>query len=277
VNWTREQWNKILWTDETWVTSKYHRRIYVTRKAGEEFDETCTRERINVLGGGGLGKRKRSSNSTASIKRTDRSINGSKHKRALSTISHDGAPERILRDDLLAKLSTMQDMLSSTRTVSVLTLRGDMEDDPDLYPIRLPTDGDFVKEKPSRRQNTDGSHSMGALVPSLISSNVSLDLRQAHPSQPVSSKNPTIVQKITSHDTNISPQSIKAVDINPEYRPPMERPPKPSKLPTVDIVTIGADVFHSRMFLMFDFGGRESVCPTTTMQSTWPSVLFGIW
>jgi len=51
VNWTREQWNKILWTDETWVTSKYHRRIYVTRKAGEEFDETCTRERHQRLGG----------------------------------------------------------------------------------------------------------------------------------------------------------------------------------------------------------------------------------
>lgn len=47
VNWTREQWNKILWTDETWVTSIYHRTIYVTRRAGEEFDDTCVRERVS--------------------------------------------------------------------------------------------------------------------------------------------------------------------------------------------------------------------------------------
>ena len=41
VNWTMEQWNQILWSDETWVTSGYHKRCYVTRKAGEEVDETC--------------------------------------------------------------------------------------------------------------------------------------------------------------------------------------------------------------------------------------------
>ena len=34
VNWTIEQWNKILWTDETWVTSECHTRIYVTRTTG---------------------------------------------------------------------------------------------------------------------------------------------------------------------------------------------------------------------------------------------------
>jgi transposase len=45
INWTREQWCKILWTDETWVTSTYHRQIYVTRRSREEFDETCVRER----------------------------------------------------------------------------------------------------------------------------------------------------------------------------------------------------------------------------------------
>ena len=44
VNWTIEQWNRILWTDETWVTSGFHTRIWVTRKAGEELDSTCLRE-----------------------------------------------------------------------------------------------------------------------------------------------------------------------------------------------------------------------------------------
>ncbi|CAK37236.1 uncharacterized protein An01g10550 [Aspergillus niger] len=41
--WTRDQWNRILWTDETWVTSGFHKQIYVTRKAGEELDKTCLR------------------------------------------------------------------------------------------------------------------------------------------------------------------------------------------------------------------------------------------
>jgi hypothetical protein len=43
VNWTTEQWNQILWSDETWVTSGFHKRIYVTRKAGEELEETSLR------------------------------------------------------------------------------------------------------------------------------------------------------------------------------------------------------------------------------------------
>ncbi|EED12610.1 transposable element tc3 transposase, putative [Talaromyces stipitatus ATCC 10500] len=43
LNWTTEQWNRILWSDETWVTSGFHTRIWVTRKAGEELEETCIR------------------------------------------------------------------------------------------------------------------------------------------------------------------------------------------------------------------------------------------
>jgi hypothetical protein len=197
------------------------------KKTIERLNQQIARAEI----GGGVGKRKRGSNSAASIKRSDRSMNVSKHKRAWSIISHNQAPERISRDDLPAKLSTMQGMLSSTRTVSVLSLRGDMEDDPDLYPIRLPDDGESVKQEPLRRQNTGGSPSTEALIPSVSSSNISLDSRQVHPSQLVSLKNPTIAQKIMSHDTNISPRSIKAIDIDPEYRPPVERPPKPSKFP----------------------------------------------
>lgn len=41
VNWTREQWCLILWTDETWVTGGKHRKQYVTRRAGEEWEDTC--------------------------------------------------------------------------------------------------------------------------------------------------------------------------------------------------------------------------------------------
>lgn len=41
INWTMEQWCRILWSDETWVSSGSHKRIFVTRKAGEELNETC--------------------------------------------------------------------------------------------------------------------------------------------------------------------------------------------------------------------------------------------
>ncbi|KAJ5095272.1 transposable element tc1 transposase [Penicillium argentinense] len=51
VNWTYEQWKMILWTDETWATSIYHRRIYVTPRSGEEFDDTCVRARVSCAPG----------------------------------------------------------------------------------------------------------------------------------------------------------------------------------------------------------------------------------
>jgi len=38
VNWTREQWNTILWSDETWVTGGRHRRQWVTRRPNEALD-----------------------------------------------------------------------------------------------------------------------------------------------------------------------------------------------------------------------------------------------
>lgn len=38
-----EQWRNVLWTDETWVTLGFHTRIWVTRKPGEELDDTCLR------------------------------------------------------------------------------------------------------------------------------------------------------------------------------------------------------------------------------------------
>ena len=45
VSWTPEQWFRILWTDETWVKGGHHRKQYVTRRIGEEFDPTCIVER----------------------------------------------------------------------------------------------------------------------------------------------------------------------------------------------------------------------------------------
>ena len=46
LHWTEEQWYSILWTDETWVNPGHHRKIWVTRKVGEELDPTCIVEYI---------------------------------------------------------------------------------------------------------------------------------------------------------------------------------------------------------------------------------------
>ena len=45
ANWTGEQWNSILWTDETWITGGRHTRTWVTRRTGEEWDPTCIVEK----------------------------------------------------------------------------------------------------------------------------------------------------------------------------------------------------------------------------------------
>lgn len=51
LHWTEEQWRKILWSDETWVKAGTHRKILITRRPGEELDETCLVERIQRQAG----------------------------------------------------------------------------------------------------------------------------------------------------------------------------------------------------------------------------------
>jgi transposase len=46
VNWEPQQWWKILWSDETWVTGGRHRKVWITRKASEELDDTCIVEKL---------------------------------------------------------------------------------------------------------------------------------------------------------------------------------------------------------------------------------------
>ncbi|KAG0158920.1 hypothetical protein PDIDSM_6440 [Penicillium digitatum] len=51
VNWTRDDWCRIIWTDETWVTPGYHRKVRVTRRADEERHPDCLRPRRRKCGG----------------------------------------------------------------------------------------------------------------------------------------------------------------------------------------------------------------------------------
>jgi CP2 transcription factor len=86
-----------------------------------------------------FGKRKRSgSMAKPAVKGPGKVV---KHKRTWSMDSEgEGPTQSTPEEDLVMKLTTMQDMFSSTRPVSVLYLRGDKEDDPDLFPVHLPRD-----------------------------------------------------------------------------------------------------------------------------------------
>jgi hypothetical protein len=166
--------------------------------------------------GGGFAKRKRGSNATA--KGLDRSLKMTKHKRTWSQGSdNSGTPS--LEDDLQSKLNVMQEMFSSTRSVSVFGLRGDQQDDPDLYPIRLPGDGEAVKFETVSRTKTGDLSSAEALIPSPESSNPSEN-------SPHTYSRPMTIQKIPTAN-QVSRGFLEAVGIDSTYRPPSERPPKP--------------------------------------------------
>jgi hypothetical protein len=46
IHWTETQWDRVLWTDETWVNPGRHRKTWVTRKTGEELTPECVIDKI---------------------------------------------------------------------------------------------------------------------------------------------------------------------------------------------------------------------------------------
>ncbi|KAI4097177.1 MAG: hypothetical protein LQ344_000587 [Seirophora lacunosa] len=83
-----------------------------------------------------LGKRKRSGSMAKSG--NSRPAKVPKHKRTWSVSSEGSSGRPALEEDLHSKLSTLQNMFSSTRPYSLLYLKGYEDDDPDLYPVALP-------------------------------------------------------------------------------------------------------------------------------------------
>lgn len=46
INWTQDQWNSILWTDETWVQPGKHKKVKVTRRPGEVLHPDCLEPKV---------------------------------------------------------------------------------------------------------------------------------------------------------------------------------------------------------------------------------------
>jgi hypothetical protein len=84
-----------------------------------------------------FGKRKRS----GSISRSASSRPGKvpKHKRtwSMSSANSNSGARAPAEEDLHIKLASLQDMFSSTRPASILYLKGEEQDDPDLHPVQL--------------------------------------------------------------------------------------------------------------------------------------------
>ncbi|EUC49729.1 hypothetical protein COCMIDRAFT_22708 [Bipolaris oryzae ATCC 44560] len=85
-----------------------------------------------------FGKRKRSG-SISKGTMSQRPGKVPKHKRtwSMSSTSDNQGARAPAEEDLHIKLASLQDMFSSTRPVSVLYLKGEAQDDPDLHPVVL--------------------------------------------------------------------------------------------------------------------------------------------
>jgi hypothetical protein len=198
-------------------------------------------------GGGNFGKRKRGN--------VNVSVKFPKQKRTWSMNSQENGGTIPLEDDLQLKYVMMQDMFSSTRPVSVLALRGDDQDDPDLFPVVLPGDlQEFKFEVLSRWSTRESLYSNDAAsgVSNILSpSNSSFsnaDSPRRPPERQMSNfmsqeegmewSNATFKQPIKVKGTT---GYIEAIDIDPTQRPPAERPLKPSEFQNLAVGDLKAN------------------------------------
>ncbi|KAK3942060.1 Grainyhead-like protein 2 [Diplogelasinospora grovesii] len=195
-----------------------------------------------------FGKRKRIGGSQ--MKGQERPGKVQKHKRTWSMSSASSAgggggarlqPE----EDLHFKLQTLQDMFTSTRPVSVLYLRGDEFDDPDLHPVSLTGEPLDLTKVESRESNTWRSERSSIAGSSLVSpspsslslhSQVSAGASKSHwpefhrvgsgdLSSRQGSDQPTKVKQ--TDDAGHLTGWIEALGVDSAYRPPPERAAKP--------------------------------------------------
>jgi hypothetical protein len=206
-----------------------------------------------------FGKRKRSgSGSKASI--ASRPGKVQKHKRTWSMSSASDTGNRgSQEEDLHAKLADLQDMFTSTRPASVLFLKSDELDDPDLHPVQLTGDlpdlpkGDSTDASLWEKQSTNTS-SMVSPSPSQQSLHserggssafqnpVPFPHQSSSDWQNISQTATADLHPETRHfsplDTNLNAQKvdtgtltgwIEALGVDCDYQPPVERVIKPGK------------------------------------------------
>ncbi|KAK3677235.1 hypothetical protein LTR78_002773 [Recurvomyces mirabilis] len=213
-----------------------------------------------------LGKRKRGSIAKPSAE--DRPGKVAKHRRtwSMSSVTSNSA-RGSAEEDLHMKLMTLQDMFTSTRPASVLYLRGDDVDDPDLYPVKITGEpASLVKNDSTESSAWDRQSGLSAPLsasasPSLSVHSLSGSRRDSTLQQPTPFGGPSRVnssewrantqtavediipakpQQLDSPPANQpvkvqtrSPTSgamtgwVEALGVDPMYQPPAERVIKP--------------------------------------------------
>ena len=205
-------------------------------------------------GMGSAGKRRRSGSiAKASSSRPGKVL---KHKRTWSVDSEAEGVKFTAEEDLQMKLVSMQDMFSSTRPVSVLFLHGEPEDDPDLFPVKLPGNDPDGKEivrtttwesrqsasdSPTSAAGSPSSSSASQVTPKRKFSEIQQQAIQEEgeseydnePSGP--SSRPVKILK-TETESAVKPD-LFALDVDSSYQPPVERPIRPGKWSIPDVTS----------------------------------------
>ncbi|KAI1174488.1 CP2 transcription factor-domain-containing protein [Nemania sp. FL0916] len=201
-------------------------------------------QQIQQAGSGGkeFGKRKRGITHSKGQEH-QRPGKAPKHKRtwSMSSVSStDGGDNarQTLEDDLQVKLQTTTDMFSSPRPMSVLYLRGEEKDDPDLYPVHLPGEpADLARVDSKEGAPWPGRSARNSIVESPLASASpsSLSLhsqntgavwgsgpRGSESRQPI--ERPIKVPRM-DEDGGLAGW-IESIGVDPSYKPPAETPPK---------------------------------------------------
>ena len=200
---------------------------------------------------GNSGKRKRSG-STAKAPVGSKPGKVIKHKRTWSVDSDGDVGRSSAEEDLHMKLVSMQDMFSSTRPVSVLYLRGEPEDDPDLHPVKLsggdeidllartmtwesrPTGSDTPgspdRSPSSTPSRTTPKRKYSEILQSAVQEDGEDDCDSESNFPGSGAKSPSRPVKIPKLESDhILKSDMLAVDVDSNYEPPQERPIKPRK------------------------------------------------
>lgn len=157
-----------------------------------------------------------------------------KHKRTWSMSSASSAAGgKSVEDDTNSKLMALEAMFSSTRSVSVLFLRGSEEDDPDLHPVHL--DGDqFSDDIWARRRSSVATTASSFVSPtpssvSLAGSTHDLSSQDRSWSYQNMQGSDVPVRIRAQSETGRLTGWIEAIGIDPNYQPPAEKPIKAGK------------------------------------------------
>lgn len=218
------------------------------------------------------GKRKRSS-SISKSSASSRPGKVPKHKRtwSMSSQSSTGGGRTSQEEDLQLKLEALQNMFTSTRPTSVLFLKGEDLDDPDLHPVHLTGDlpelaraetGDstmwergsvqtgassIVSPTPSsqsihsggRRESSfqrPGQFDPSAQAPSQQWQNLGQTATGDIPPSETQFSSPEGPSKVPRHSNDGTLSGwIEALGVDYSYHPPAERVVKPSKLRSLSL------------------------------------------